>query len=115
MAVSWGSDTVNGQLVPRYPASAVFPLVFSAQYTGPGMWPKQGTYQVPPVLPSVQGRYQSAPGSYGNASAPNVITGPAFPTVSSETGNVFHPTKSPLVFGLLFLVVGILMLHHIHW
>lgn len=114
MPVSWGSDDVNGQLVPRTPSSAVFPVVFSAQYTGPGMWPKQGTYQVPPVVPSIQTRYSQAPGSYGNASSPN-ITGAALPTQSSGSGNPFHPTKGPLVFATIFLIAGFLMLHHIHW
>lgn len=111
--ISWGSDSVNGQLVPRTPSSAVFPLVFSAQYTGPGVWPKQGTYQVPPVVPSLTQRAGAAPGSYGNAAAS--LNATPMPTQVSETGNPFHPTKGPVVFAILFIVVGFLMLHHVHW
>lgn len=113
MPTSWGSDTVNGQLVPRTPASAIFPLTFSAAYTGPGIWPKQGTYQVPPVTPGAFQTSTGAPGQYGPAAM--VSGGGGLPTWSSETGNPWHPTKSPLLFAFGFLVLGLFMLHYIHW
>jgi hypothetical protein len=49
-----------------------------------------------------------APASYGGIGNPP-------PTASSATGNPFHPTKSPLIFALVFLFAGILMLQHIHY
>jgi hypothetical protein len=114
MPVAWGSDTVNGQLVPRAPASAFYPLTFSALYTGPGIWPKQGTYQVPPQLPAPYIRNTAAPGQFGNAT-PMSGSYSNMPTATSETGNPWHPTKSPLLFAFAFLVIGLFMLHYIHW
>lgn len=114
MPTAWGSDTVNGQLVPRAPASAFYPLTFSAMYTGPGMWPKQGTYQVPPQLPPAYISSTMAPGQMGNAT-PMPSNSGNIPTSMSETGNPWHATKSPLLFAFGFLVVGLFMLHYIHW
>jgi hypothetical protein len=45
-----------------------------------------------------------APSAYGASGAYQV------PTPASESGNPFHPTKSPLIFALVFLFAGILML-----
>lgn len=117
MPVSWGSDSVNGQLVPRAPASAFYPLTFSAMYTGPGIWPKQGTYQVPPTVPASYVTNTSAPGQFGNATpgAGSSSYGGVMPTAVSELGNPWHPTKSPVLMAFLFLVVGLFMLHYIHW
>jgi hypothetical protein len=112
MPTAWGSDTVNGQLVPRVPSSAVFPLTFSAAYTGPAMYPKQGTYQVPPVLPASYMANNNAPGQYGNATPG---AGGTTPMSMSETGNPWHPTKSPLLFAFGALVLGLFMLKYIHW
>lgn len=114
MPTGWGSDSVNGQLVPRAPSSAFFPLVFSAAYTGPAIYPKQGTFQVPPVLPSAYIRGNSAPGQFGSA-VPTDAMGGILPTATSETGNPYHPTKSPVLFSFLFLVLGLFMLKYIHW
>ena len=114
MPVSWGSDAVNGQLVPRAPASAFYPLTFSAMYTGPGVWPKQGSYQVPPVMPSAGFQNSAAPGAFGNAT-PGAGSGVVSPTSMSETGNPWHPTKSPVLMAFLMLVAGLFMLHYIHW
>lgn len=117
MAVSWGSDTVNGQLVPRTPASAVFPLVFSAEYTGPGVWPKQGTYQVPPVVPGAYQQAVGAPGAMATAAGTgSVISGmQSGPTNASGSGNPWHPTKGIIVFAFLFLVLSLFGLQYIHW
>lgn len=116
MAASWGSDVVNGQLVPRTPASSVFPLVFSAEYTGPGVWPKQGTFQVPPVVPGAYVQSQTAPGAVGNAASGGAgFSGQVAPTNASMSGNPWHPTHGIIVFAFLFLVVSLFGLHYIHW
>jgi hypothetical protein len=110
MPTSWGSDTVNGQLVPRAPSSAYFPLTFSSAYTGPGMYPKQGTFQVPPVLPNSYITDTLAPGQFGNATPAASQSLPG-----NMAGNPYHPTKSPLLFAFAALVIGLFMLHYIHW
>lgn len=115
MAVSWGSDAVNGQLVPRTPASAVYPLVFSAEYTGPGVWPKQGTYQVPPVVPGAYQQAAGAPGAFGTASGGVMGTQETGPTNASEGGNPWHPTKGIIVFAFVFLALSLFGLQYIHW
>jgi hypothetical protein len=58
-------------------------------------------------MPSGALQASMAPASYGGINTA--------PTASSETGNPFHPTKSPLIFALVFLFAGILMLQHIHY
>lgn len=106
--LGYGSTVVNGQLVNVPVKSAYDPLTFGQAYTGPAMWPRQGVYNVPPVLPSGSLQQSMAPAAYG-------ATGYSVPTPASERGNPLHPTKSPLVFALVFLFAGILMLQHIHY
>ena len=101
---AWGSDIVNGQLVTRAPASAFFPLVLSPMYTGPGYWPRQGSYQVPPVVPSAAS--SMSPGAVGTSTVP---------TQTDSTGNPWHPTKGTILFGFGALVLGLFMLRYIHW
>jgi len=106
--LGYGSAVVNGQLVPVPVEQAFNPLTFGQAYTGPGMWPRQGVYNVPPVLPSAALQSSMAPSAYGS-------TGTPMPSAMSATGNPFHPTKSPLLWGLGFLAAGLLMLQHIHY
>lgn len=106
--LGYSTEVVNGQMVNVAPGAGYDPLIFGQAYTGPAMWPRQGVYNVPPVLPSGQLQGSMAPSSYG-------YTGMPVPTATSEKGNPFHPTKSPLWFALGFLIVGILMLQHIHY
>jgi len=103
---------VNDQLVNVAPGQAYAPLTFGPAYTGPGFWPRNGVYNVPPVVPSPADQAGMAPtqiaaGNYGG-SIP-------MPSVSSASGNPFHPTKSPLIFGMVFFVLGVLMLQYIHY
>lgn len=106
--LGYTTANVNGQMVNVAPAAGYDPLIFGQAYTGPAYWPRQGVYNVPPVLPSGQLQGSMAPASYG-------YTGMPVPTATSGSGNPFHPTKSPLWFALGFLIVGILMLQHIHY
>lgn len=108
MPIGYGSVAVNAQLVPVPVKAAFDPLTFGQAYTGPAYWPRQGVYNVPPVLPSGSLQQSMAPAAYGG-------TGQPPPTAASMTGNPFHITKSPLVFALVFLFAGILMLQHIHY
>lgn len=105
--LGYETQVVNGNMVNVAPGQAFNPLTFGQAYTGPAMWPRQGVYNVPPVLPSPALQSTMAPGSYG-AMYP-------MPTSHNEQGSPWSLTKSPLWWGLGFLIVGILMLQHIHY
>lgn len=111
MTLGYESDIINSQLVNVAPAAAYDPLIFSAAYTGPAMYPRQGVFNVPPVLPSPEMQQDMAPQAYGatgNGTYP-------FPTATSAAGNPFHLTKSPVLWVIFFLIAALLMLHFVHW
>lgn len=110
MATGYESVAVNGQLVPIAPASAYDPLAFAAEYGGGGSWPRQGVYTAPPVLPSPEMQQAMAPASYGGTGS-----GVPAPTATSEMGNPFHLTKSPVLWAIAFLVISVGMLHFVHY
>jgi len=103
--LGYETSVVNGQMVNIAPGAGYDPIIFGQAYTGPSYWPRQGVYNVPPVLPSGALQSSMAPASYG-------YTGTPLPSAGS---NPFSPTKSPLWMALGFLIVGILMLQHIHY
>lgn len=107
--IGYESAVVNGQLVNIAPKAAFDPLIFGAMYTTGGMWPRQGVYNVPPVLPSASLQAAAAPESYGSSGSY------PYPSASDEQGSPFSMTKSPLWWALGFLVVSLLMLHFIHY
>lgn len=115
MAVGYETSQVNSQLVNVAPGQGYHPLTFGTQYTGPDFWTRNGAYNVPPVIPS--------PGSvsYGGNSSPGGGSGenPPSPTSGAMDGmgnvNFLHPTKSPVVMAVLFLGLGLFMLHKIHF
>ncbi|SRR6266568_3489298 len=102
MPVNWGSNVVNGQLVPQAPSSAFFPMTMGHQYTAP-RYATQQPYGVPPTLPSPAL-------SSGTATAVN-------PRESLQVSNTspWHPTKGTIVFGFFALVVGLFALNYIHY
>lgn len=102
------SQAVNGQLVNVAPGAAYDPIIFGASYTDPGMWPRQGVYNVAPVLPSPGLESAMAPAAYGGGGT--MVT----TTAVSERGNPFHPTKSPLIAAVVLLVFAVAMLHFVH-
>ncbi len=106
--LGYESEVVNGQLVNVAPKAAYKPMIFGPMFATGGMWPRQGVYNIPPVLPSPSTRADEpeAMSAYGNL---------PFPTASSETGNPYHPTKSPLWWALGFLVFSLFMLHVVHF
>lgn len=112
MALGYTSQVINGQLVNVAPEQAFNPLTFGQAYTGPGMWPRDGVYNVPPILPSPSLASSMVPTSYGA----NPGTGAfPFPTALNEKGSPFSLTKSPLWWALGFLAIGLLALQHVHW
>ena len=107
--LGYESEVVNGQLVNVAPKAAYDPLIFGQMFATGGMWPRQGVYNVPPVLPSAEAQANMAPEAFG-------ATGTyPFPSATSERGNPFHLTKSPLWWALGFLVFSLAMLHFVHF
>lgn len=114
--IGYETAQVNSQLVNVAPGQAFNPLVFGNAYTGPGRWPRNGVYNVPPVVPS-----GASPASQNyNANAPS--TGGAthpFPTAgamrSDGSAGFYGMKRSPLIWALLFLAGGLWMLHNIHY
>jgi hypothetical protein len=116
MSVGYESQVVNGQLVPVAPGQGYAPLTFGSMYTGPGMWPRNGVFNVPPVTPS--------PGTtgQGDATATGLSQGsgggPVLPTSGTSNGgtaNFLHPTKSPALWAIGFLAFSLFMLHKVHF
>lgn len=105
--LGYETTVVNGQMVNVAPKQGFDPLTFGQAYTGPGRWPRQGVYNVPPVLPSAEMRTGMPPELYGSTYNE--------PTAMSESGSPFHRTKSPLWWALGFLIIGILLLQHVHY
>lgn len=99
--INWGSNIVNGQLVPQAPSSAFFPMYMGHQYVNP-KWPTQQPYGVPPTIP--------APGS-----ALNINTDTAPTQAGGSNASAWHPTKGTLVFGFFALVVGLFALNYVHY
>ena len=110
MPTGYTSQVINGQLVNVAPEQAFNPLTFGQAYTGPAMWPRQGVYNVPPILPSSALQSAMSPVAYGASPG-----GFPLPTAMSEMGSPFHLTKSPLWWALGFLAVGLLLLQHVHF
>jgi hypothetical protein len=113
--LGYESQAVNDQLINVAPGQAYAPLTFGAAYTGPGFWPRGGVYNAPPVIP--------APGEWAGSNVDGSIMGgasvgnsPTAGALSASGGvNWMHPTKSPLVMALIFLVVGLFLLHFVHY
>jgi hypothetical protein len=124
MPANYGSNIVNGQLVKVPTGQSFAPLTFGAIYTGPGFWPRNGVYNSPPVVPSpgmwAGGEQATAAGSIG-AQATGLGGGmnsaPSAASISPTSGkvNFLHPTKSPVVMALVFLVGGLALMHFVHY
>lgn len=112
MALGYESAVINSQLVNVAPGQSYAPLTFGQAYTGPGFWPRNGVYNVPPVTPS--------PGTWSGGDT-TMYTGDGHPSPSagsvSEDGkmNFFSLKRSPLLMALFFLGAGLAMLHFIHY
>lgn len=107
--IGYESVVVNGQLVPIAPKAGYDPIAFGPAYTGPGMWPRQGVYNVPPVMPSPALQLSAAPAAYGQSGSYPL------PSASDNTGNPWSPTKGPVVFGIIALAGGLGLLHFVHY
>jgi hypothetical protein len=106
--LGYQTQVVNGQMVNAAPGAAFDPIIFGQAYTGPASWMRQGVYNVPPVQPAGSLQGSMAPSSYGSSAM-------ALPSATNGSGSPYSPTKSPLWMALAFLVIGVLMLQHIHY
>lgn len=111
--LGYESAAVNDQLVNVAPGQAYSPTTFGPGYTGPGFWPRNGVFNVPPVVPSPADQAGMAPTQLGSGA--NYGGTLPEPSAQSESGNPFHLTKSPLPMALAFLAAGLLMLMYIHY
>jgi hypothetical protein len=114
MALGYESQVVNGQLINVAPGQGFAPLTFGSAYTGPGFWPRNGVYNVPPVVPAAGTWEGSTTDAMGSASG-----GQPHPTAGAINANggtnYFHPTKSPLIWAVAFLAGGLALLHWVHY
>ena|SRR5215813_10659189 len=113
MAIGYGSVAVNDQLVPLPVQSAYNPWSFGPVYTGPAFWPRQGVYNVPPII--APGAVAAAGGARAGSSSGATGGSPVMPTQTGDAGNPWHMTKSPVLWALGFLIIGLWMLHFIHY
>lgn len=112
MSLGYETQVVNGQMVNVAPAQGYSPLTFGAAYTGPGYWPRNGAYNVPPVVPSTSSMSAASNSGTGLGGQPMPTAGAMR---SDGTINFMHPTKSPLLWAFAFLFGGLLLLHHVHY
>jgi hypothetical protein len=107
--LGYETEVVNGVMVNVAPRAAYDPLVFAGAYSGPG-WPRQGVYDVPPVIPSADsssGYAWSNPTGMGSGNAGS------YPTATDEKGSPFSLTKSPLWWALGAVIGSLLFLHYV--
>lgn len=98
---SYGSSVVNGQLVTNYTMSALKPSQAAAPY-----W--QGNGSKPRTLMGY------GMGSTGQAAGAGIGGGGVL--TSSDAGAApWSFQSSPVPWAIIFLVVGILGLRHVHW
>lgn len=109
--LGYESEVVNGQLVNVAPKAAFDPLIFGAVFAPGGMWPRQGVYNVPPIIPNAA----NTGGMLTDQGYAMGAQSGQFPTNVSETGNPFHLTKSPVIWALAFLAFSLAMLHFVHY
>jgi hypothetical protein len=109
--LGYESAVVNGQLVPIAPRAGYDPIAWGPAYSGPGMWPRQGVYNVPPILPSPGLQASMAPAAYGQSGSYPYPT----PTQTNASGSPWSLKHSPVVAGLIALGGGLALLHFIHY
>ena len=115
MSIGYGSAGVNDQLVPIPVMAAFKPLAFGPTYTGPGFWPRQGVYNVPPIMPSPSMQASLPPTAYGGTPGGDLTGAYDAPSALSPSGSPWSFKHSPLLWALLYLVVGLAGLHFMHF
>jgi hypothetical protein len=106
----YGSAQISSQLVPIPVKAAYDPIMFGGAYTGPS-WPRNGIWNVPPVMPSGVGG--SAPSMSAAGYAPSTPSGGSMNGGSG--GSPYSLIKSPVLWLCGFLIFAVFMLHKVHW
>jgi hypothetical protein len=107
-----GSDVVNGQLITQAVPQAFWPVTYGPMPIG--YYPRGGPYNVPPLSAPAVGGGQVNINSFSGASSMQP-TPTAGALRSDGSVNYFSIRKSPLPWALLFLILSLLMFHHIHY
>lgn len=100
------TDVVNGQLIPVSPAYAINPAAFGPAPISFDMYAAQPT--VPPYA-GTPAPGMSAYGTGGGTDTANVTA------AAAAESNPFNLRLSPLLWSLIFLVVGLAGLRLVHW
>ncbi len=92
----YGSAPINGQLVPELTSTQIFPSsAYVPYYQGRGAY----TPTLPPPVSFVTGS-----DGWSTGMQPN-----------EAMQDPFNPVKSPVLWAVAFLVIGVLGLRHVHW
>jgi hypothetical protein len=113
VAIGYESAAVNDQLVNVAPGQAYAPLAYGPTLgTGPA-WPRNGVFNVPPVVPSPADQQGMAPTQIGSSA--NYGGSVPLPSTQSASGSTLSPTGSPVMWALGFFVLGMLLLVFVHY
>lgn len=104
--LGYESEVVNGQLINVAPLAAYDPLILGGAYYQPAGWPRQGVWDVPPVMPSAA---DTAGSSWGSLSGQQG----QYPTAVGSNGSPFSLKGSPLWWALGGIVACLLFLHYV--
>lgn len=121
MALGYESALINGQLVPVAPAQAFDPLTYGSVLSGPGYWPRNGQWNLPPLMPNATATSATmdySPDFAGEGNAGAEYGGmPTAGSVNPKTGkmNFLHPTKSPVWWTIGLLGLSLFLLHKVHY
>ena len=101
MQLVYGSQPINGQLVPELTATQMFPSPAYVPYA-------QGRGAATPTLPPPVNFFTGGNNPYttGLETSSNAAAAAAQP---------FNPVVSPVIWALVFLIVGVLGLRDVHW
>jgi hypothetical protein len=104
--LGYESEIVNGQLINVAPLAAFNPLVIGGAYAAPASWPRQGVWDVPPVMPSAAEQVSSTYGGFANGTT-------QYPTATDANGSPFSIKSSPLWWAVGGIVACLLFLHYV--
>lgn len=106
--VSYGSNAVNGQLVPELTGMQIYPSqAITPSYQGRGAYAPT----IPPpakVLPASVDPWTTGYNLAGSGSSNSI-------EAAAAASDPFNPIKSPVIWAIAFLLIGIIGLRHFHW
>lgn len=109
MGLGYGSDAINGQLVPIRTLDGYKPITY-----GPVV--NVGTAAVTAIPPSLSAGGGTIGGDYSNNS--DIVNNAGATNLANAAYSAQHPwdvSKSPVVAAIVALAVGLIGLHFVHW